>query len=99
MATQKLQKEQINDIITDEATKVIVQSTKNGIGFFLPEHGMYALDDDFVCSQIWLESKNGEFVLYVWADINEEEPTHIIDLSGARISRRQPMQNEEGGDV
>ena len=26
--------------------------------------------------------------LYVWADINSEDPTHVIDLSGAHINRR-----------
>ena len=33
---------------------------------------------------IYLEIQNGVPKLYVWADINEEDPTHIIDLSGAK---------------
>jgi hypothetical protein len=28
----------------------------------------------------------------VWADINQEDPTHIIDLEGARESNRKPLQ-------
>ena len=35
-------------------------------------------------SIIYLEIQNGKLMLYAWADINDEEPTHIIDLSGAK---------------
>lgn len=27
--------------------------------------------------------------LYVWADINQEQETHVIDISGAFIHRRE----------
>jgi hypothetical protein len=34
---------------------------------------------------IYLEVQDdGTPKLYVWADINQEDPTHIIDLSGAK---------------
>ena len=35
-------------------------------------------------SIIYLEIQNGVPKLYVWADITSEDPTHIIDLSGAK---------------
>ena len=37
---------------------------------------------------ILLERHDGKLRLVVWADINEQEPTHIIDLSGALESNR-----------
>ena len=33
---------------------------------------------------IVIEYYEGRLVLRVWADINSEEPTHVIDLSGAK---------------
>ena len=32
---------------------------------------------------IYLEYANGELILRVWADINQEEPTHVIPLGRA----------------
>jgi hypothetical protein len=34
---------------------------------------------------IYLEHTNdGKLILRVWADINQEDPTHVIDLTGAK---------------
>ena len=41
-------------------------------------------------SPVFLELYRGQLWLVVWADINSEEPTHIIPLGGAREDRRQP---------
>lgn len=38
---------------------------------------------------ILLERRASGLVLHVWADINQEDPTHTIDLSGALESRRK----------
>ena len=37
---------------------------------------------------VFLELYQGTLRLVVFADINQEEPTHIIDLEGAREDRR-----------
>ena len=37
---------------------------------------------------VFLELYQGRLRLVVFADINQEEPTHIIDLEGAREDRR-----------
>jgi len=37
---------------------------------------------------IYLELYEGKWILHVWADINKEDATHRIDLSGALESRR-----------
>lgn len=38
---------------------------------------------------IHLEYYAGKLMLRVWADINQEDPTHTIDLSGALESNRK----------
>ena len=37
---------------------------------------------------ILVEFYEGRWWLRVWADINDEDPTHIIDLSGAELEHR-----------
>jgi len=37
-----------------------------------------------VALEIW----DGEFRVIVWSDINEEDPTHIINLENAKVSNR-----------
>lgn len=53
----------------------------NGYGSagMMPGHG----------SQVYAELYEGKLMLRVWADINQEDPTHIIDLSGALESNRK----------
>lgn len=38
---------------------------------------------------IFIEYREGKLTLRVWADINQEDPTHTIDLSGALESNRK----------
>ena len=38
---------------------------------------------------IYIEVHQGRLMLHVWADINQEDPTHVIDLEGARESARK----------
>lgn len=46
----------------------------------LPGHG----------ANVYLERQGGRWRLLVWADINQEDPTHTIDLSGASEGLRRP---------
>lgn len=39
-----------------------------------------------------LEVYNGSLRLIVWADINQEDPTHVIDLEGAREDARSAIE-------
>jgi hypothetical protein len=45
---------------------------------------------------VLLEHYEGVPRLVVWADINNEEPTHIIDLSGAEKKRRKNPADPDG---
>jgi len=38
---------------------------------------------------VYIEIVDGEPVLYIWADINQEEPTHKISLQYALESNRE----------
>lgn len=38
---------------------------------------------------IYLELYEGKLVLRVWADINSQDPTHVIDLEQAKESNRK----------
>ena len=40
-------------------------------------------------SAIYLEYYEGKWWLRIWADINREDPTHSIDMSGALHSARR----------
>lgn len=40
-------------------------------------------------SPIFLEKYEGKWTLHVWSDINQEDATHRIDLSGALESNRR----------
>lgn len=45
---------------------------------------------------VLLELYEGVPRLIVWADINSEEPTHIIDLSGADKKKRKNPSDPDG---
>jgi hypothetical protein len=49
-------------------------------------HGDFCETNGF---PIVLEHEDGECRLLVWADINSEEPTHVIPLKGARENARK----------
>ncbi len=40
-------------------------------------------------SAVWVEFHDGKWWVRVWADINQEDPTHNIALSGALESARE----------
>lgn len=59
-------------------------------------YGDYSSMEGLGCP-ILLERYGGRLRLVVWGDINQEEPTHIIDLEGARESCRKP--GSEGDEL
>ena len=59
-----------------------VELLPDGLGTngMLPGHG----------PPLYLECEAGKWRLHVWADINSEDPTHMIDLDGASEVLRRP---------
>lgn len=66
---------------------VTIDHYDRGLEISLPEHGQFSVQHNG--APIWLEHHDGKFLLYVWADINQEDPTHSIDMSGALESKRE----------
>lgn len=83
---------QIRDLGDDADLGVTVKSEdSDGIAISLEDHSTKTSADGFDDAPMYLEYVDGKPVLRVWADINSEEPTHVIDLSGAHISRRHQV--------
>ena len=59
-----------------------------GVGIWVDSHSTKTAPNDDPDAIVYLEVEDGRPILRVWADINSEEPTHVIDLSGAHVSRR-----------
>jgi hypothetical protein len=68
------------EVIADGQTLII---RVDGHGDFHSPNGQGEL--------IYLEHYDGKLILRVWADINQEDPTHTIDLSGALETARIPQ--------
>lgn len=61
---------------------------EEGFGISLDNHQTKTTAEGFADAVVYLELCDGKPILRIWADINSEEPTHVIDLSGAHINRR-----------
>lgn len=66
--------------------RVIV--TPLGMSLYADGHGDFGSAEDHG-APVFIELRNGNLRLVVWGDINKENPTHTIDLSGAREDRRR----------
>lgn len=71
------------DAKTGQPCKAIVTAETRGL--CIKPEGTGTFDSD--CGPIFLEVQDGRPVLYVWADINAEEPAKI-DLTAALESNR-----------
>ena len=80
----------IDDCALKDGT--LVAKVKNesdvGLSVSLRDYSTKTAADGFDDAVVFIEFNDGKPMLYVWSDINKEDPTHIIDLSGAHINRR-----------
>lgn len=58
--------------------------SSGGVGIRIPGHSTSSGENDSI---IYIERQNREYVIRIWADVLQEEPTHKIVLSGARNER------------
>ena len=70
-------------------------SETRGVELYIEGYGTKAMPPG-TSAPIYLEIRDGLPKLYVWADINSEDPTHVIDLNGASEALRSsdPMPPE-----
>ncbi len=71
-------------------TPVTVTIERDNLALCILPEGMnvWGVPADNPSGPILLERHRGTVRLLVWADINQEEPTHVIDLSGAKETAR-----------
>ena len=67
-------------------SNVAVSVEKDNLALIIHPEGMGTWDGPY--APILLERHEGKIRLVIWADINQQDPTHIIDLSGALESKR-----------
>tara|TARA_B100000900_G_scaffold366696_1_gene342711 strand:- start:442 stop:681 length:240 start_codon:yes stop_codon:yes gene_type:complete len=58
----------------------VVHTSEAGVEIFIEGMGTRCEQGG---SPIYLDKHDGKWVLKVWADINQEDPTHVIDLEKA----------------
>lgn len=78
------------DIYNKESKEIPVKvEIENGKIFICPEgYGDYSSQDGHG-SPLMIEIWDGELRVVAWADINEEDPTAVIGLEGAREELRE----------
>jgi hypothetical protein len=76
---------------TQPSDNDITGYSDNGIGLGV---SMYfngysdCCSDDNIGAPVYIEQYNGELRVLVYSDINQEEPTHVISMEGARNTKR-----------
>jgi hypothetical protein len=65
-----------------------------GIAIAVEGYGDATTDDGFG-EPIFIEFHNGKLTVYVHADIQKEDPTHVIDMTGA-LETKRPKQKDDG---
>ncbi|MDV3002685.1 MAG: hypothetical protein N5P05_004340 (plasmid) [Chroococcopsis gigantea SAG 12.99] len=72
-------------VLTDSDSKRAVSGkivrVSNGLDVFFDEYGRY--------SCVLIEVSEGSLKVIVWGDINSDDPTHVIELEGARKFQRR----------
>jgi hypothetical protein len=74
------------------------QGVSPGMEISADRYGVKTMEPD--CGAVaYLEQYNGELRLLVWADINQEDPTHVISLEGAHESKRRDEIFDDAGNT
>lgn len=74
----------LQDMSSDQTLPVLVKGEEGSLDIH-PEGCGTANGRDL--PPIFLEMFEGKLVLRVWSDINQEDPTHVIDMSKAFIKK------------
>ena len=72
---------------SEDTSNVTIKVERDNSALIIHPEGMGVWDGDY--APVLLERHQGKVRLIVLADINDQEPTHIIDLSGALESNRR----------
>jgi hypothetical protein len=74
--------------------RVAAYTGSREIAFEADGYGVCGMDDNTELGKIYrpivvIEQVEGRLCCFVWADINQEDPTHTIELAGAKVSNRK----------
>lgn len=85
-----------SDVNDPTPVKISVHAEVNGFGLALRVEGcgMKTMETGFN-QVVIIEKYGGDIRVLVWADINQEDPTHIISMEGARESKRKQDDTED----
>ncbi|MDV3002905.1 MAG: hypothetical protein N5P05_004560 (plasmid) [Chroococcopsis gigantea SAG 12.99] len=70
----------LEDSDSKRAVRGKIVLVNNGLDVFFDEYGTY--------SCVLIEVSEGSLKVIVWGDINSDDPTHVIELEGARKFQR-----------
>jgi hypothetical protein len=73
---------------TEDSKLVSIRCESGTDGITVQHEGTGCKDGDY--APIFIEWYDGKPRIIIWADINQEDPTHIIDLSEALETNRIP---------
>jgi hypothetical protein len=62
------------------------------IGIHVQGYGDNTSDDDFA-EPIVVDMHKNKLQVFLWSDINDENPTHKVDMTGARLDKRVEDHN------
>lgn len=92
MSKQVIELTEQSDYEDKKTTKVTVEA-RGGTICITPEgYGVACMDGDSDC--IYIEQWEGKLFVRCWADINQEDPTHKIDMEEARLTARWEIDDE-----
>jgi len=72
----------------EDQVKGKVALSSSGIELLVDGYGTHSMEPGYG-SQVYIEYYEKELMVLVWADINQEDPTHTISLQGALESHRK----------
>jgi hypothetical protein len=84
------------DGVEHGTTRVVFDTNCGGLSLKIDGYGDCASVSG-AGTPVFLQMYDGKLTLYVFADINTENPTHTIDLNGALESARRCSDDDGGG--
>ena len=74
----------------DGCERLDIATTKHDWGWYIRADGYSDYcSQDGEGEQVLIENRHGVPHVIIWADINDEDPTHIVSLAGAAESERR----------
>lgn len=80
----------INDAYDGPRQSVTAEFENAGVAILLPGYSDIYTLPEYDSPVVLVEYRDGVPFVVVWADINQEEPTHQISLAGAAKSAAKP---------